>query len=71
MAKAAERLPLASGPGNGEPPANRLSAHEAAAALVAMLNGAEDLPTIGQLRAVVRRACRARLISAKGGRRHG
>ena len=71
MAKAAERLPPATGPGNGEPPAGRLSAHEAAAALVAMLNGAQQIPTVGQLRSVVRRACRARLIAAKGGRRHG
>ena len=53
---------------NGPPP---LSLNQAAAALVALLNGAEQIPAIGQLRAVVRRACRARLISAKGGRRHG
>jgi hypothetical protein len=53
---------------NGPPP---LSLNQAAAALVALLNRAEQLPTIRQLRSVVRRACRARLISAKGGRRHG
>jgi hypothetical protein len=71
MAKAAKRLPPATGPGNGEPPAERLSTNQAAAALVALLNGAQQVPTVGQLRSVVRRACRARLISAKGGRRHG
>jgi hypothetical protein len=32
--------------------------------LVALLNGAEQIPTVGQLRSVVRRACRARLIAA-------
>ena len=68
MAKA-ERLVLpTSGPGNEPPP---LSLNQAAAALVALLNGAEQIPAIGHLRSVVRRACRARLISAKGGRRHG
>ena len=71
MAQAAKRLPPATGPGNGEPPAEQLSANQAAAALVALLNGAQQIPTIGQLRAIVRRACRARLIAAKGGRRHG
>ena len=39
--------------------------------LVAMINGAEQIPAIRQLRAVVRRACRARIISTKGRRRHG
>jgi len=71
MAQAAKRLSPATGPGNEEPPADRLSAHQAAAALVALLNGAEQIPTVGQLRSVVRRACRAQVISAKGGRRHG
>jgi hypothetical protein len=69
MAKA-ERLVLpASGPSNE--PLDRLSLNQAAAALVAMINGAEQIPAVRQLRAVVRRACRARIISAKGGRRHG
>ena len=68
MAKA-ERLVLpTSGPGNELPP---LSLNQAAAALVALLNGAHQIPTLQQLRSVVRRACRARIISAKGGRRHG
>ena len=49
----------------------QLTEHEAAAALVALLNGAEQVPPIAHLRSVVRRACRARLIAAKGGRRHG
>jgi hypothetical protein len=66
----AERLVLpASGPSNE--PVRRLSLNQAAAALVALVNGAEQVPAIRQLRAVVRRACRARIISAKGGRRHG
>ena len=49
----------------------RLTEHEAAAALVALLNGAQQVPGVTQLRSVVRRAARARIISAKGGRRHG
>ena len=53
---------------NGHPP---LSLNQAAAALVALLNGAQHVPSVKQLRSVVRRACRARIISAKGGRRHG
>jgi hypothetical protein len=69
MAKA-ERLVLpATGPGNE--PLGRLSLNQAAAALVALINGAERIPAVRQLRSVVRRACRARIISAKGGRRHG
>jgi hypothetical protein len=48
-----------------------LTEHEAAVALVSLLNGAEQVPTIGQLRSVVRRAYCARIISAEGGRHHG
>jgi hypothetical protein len=69
MAKA-ERLVLPA-PGTGNEPLGRLSLNQAAAALVALINGAERTPAIRQLRSVVRRACRARIISAKGGRRHG
>jgi hypothetical protein len=36
-----------------------------------LINGAEQIPAVRQLRSVVRRACRVRIISAKGGRRHG
>jgi hypothetical protein len=69
MAKA-ERLVLPpSGPGNER--LGRLSLNQAAAALVALINGAEQIPAIAQLRSVVRRAARARIIAAKGGRRHG
>jgi hypothetical protein len=71
MAQAEKRLPPAAGTGNGEPPARRLSTNQAAAALVALINGAEQIPAIAQLRSVVRRACRARIISARGGRSHG
>ena len=69
MAKATGRLPTAKGVGNVRP--SGLTEHEAAAALVALLNGAEQIPAIGHLRSVVRRACRARIISARGGSRHG
>jgi hypothetical protein len=69
MAKA-ERLVLpAARPGNER--LGRLSLNQSAAALVALINGAEQIPGVQQLRSVVRRACRARIISAKGGRRHG
>jgi len=57
--------------GRNKAPVQQLTEHEAAAALVSLLNGAERVPAIGRLRSVVRRACRARLIAAKGGRRHG
>jgi hypothetical protein len=69
MAKA-ERLVLPS-PGPSNEPLGRLSLNQAAAALVALINGAERIPAIGQLRSVVRRAARARIISTKGRRRHG
>ena len=46
-----------------------LSLNQAATALVALLNGAQQIPAIGQLRAEVRRACRARINTAQGGRR--
>jgi hypothetical protein len=55
-------------PRNGYPP---LSLNQAAAALVALLNGAQEVPSVEQLRSFVRRACRARIISTKGRRRHG
>jgi hypothetical protein len=66
----AERLVLPT-PGPGNEPLGRLSLNQAAAALVALINGAEQVPAVRQLRAVVRRACRAQIISTKGGRRHG
>jgi hypothetical protein len=66
----AERLVLPA-PGPGNEPLRRLSLNQAAAALVALINGAEQIPAVRQLRSVVRRACRARIISAKGGRHHG
>jgi hypothetical protein len=69
MAKAVRLVLPATGPGNE--PLGRLSLNQAAAALEALINGAEQIPAIRQLRSVVRRACRARIISAKGGRRHG
>jgi hypothetical protein len=49
----------------------RLTEHEAAAALVALLNGAEQIPAVAMLRSIVKRAARARIISTKGRRRHG
>jgi hypothetical protein len=70
MAKAETFVPLGADPRN-EPPPQSLSLNQAAAALVALVNGAERIPAVRQLRSVVRRACRARIISAKGGRRHG
>lgn len=69
MAKAETSVLPTAGPGN-ERPLGPLSLNQAAAALVALLNGAHQVPAIRQLRSVVRRACRARIISAKGGRRH-
>jgi hypothetical protein len=69
MAKA-ERLVLpAAGPGNE--PLGRLSLNEAAAALVALINGAEQIPAIDQLRSMVRRGLRARRNATEGGRHHG
>ena len=71
MAQAEKRLPPATGPGNSEPPADRLSTNQAAAALVALLNGAEQIPAIEQLRTMVRRGLRARRNATEGGRHHG
>jgi hypothetical protein len=66
----AERLVLpAARPGN-EPPLGSLSLNQAAAALVALVNGAEQIPTIADLRCLVRRGLRARRNAAKGGRRY-
>jgi len=69
MAKAEKLVLPATGPSNE--PLGRLSLNQAAAALVALINGAERIPAVRQLRSVVRGACRARIISAKGARRHG
>ena len=70
MAKA-ERLVLpAAGPSN-DPPLGSLSLNQAAAAIVALVSGAEQVPAIAQLRSMVRRGLRARRIAAKGGRNHG
>jgi hypothetical protein len=68
MAKA-ERLVLPAS-GSGKELLGRLSLNQAAAALVALINGAEQIPAIRQLRSVVRRAARARIISTKGRRRY-
>jgi len=68
MAKA-ERLVLPT-PGPDNELLGRLSLNQAAAALVALIHGASQIPAIGQLRSVVRRARRARIILAKGGRNH-
>jgi hypothetical protein len=48
-----------------------LSEHEAAVALLALLGGAKQVPGIAELRAVVKRAARAKVITLKGRRRHG
>jgi hypothetical protein len=69
MAKATGRLPTAKGVGNVRP--SGLTEHECAVALVALLNGAKQIPGIAELRAMVRRAVRARLIAPKGRRHHG
>jgi hypothetical protein len=47
-----------------------LSEHECAAALVALLHGAKQMPGIKELRAVVKRAARAKVISLRR-RRNG
>jgi len=70
MAKAGRLVLSTSEPGN-EPAVDRLSLNQTAAALTAMLKGAQQIPTIGDLRSMVRRGLRARRIAAKGGRRHG
>jgi hypothetical protein len=49
----------------------RLTEHEAAVALVALLNGAQQIPAVAMLRSIVKRAAGARIISMKGRRRHG
>jgi len=48
----------------------QLSEHEAAVALVTLLNAAAQVLTIGQQRSVLTRACRVRIISIKRGRAH-
>jgi hypothetical protein len=69
MAKATQSVSPASRGRNATP--TGLSEHEAAAALVALLNGAEQIPAVAMLRSIVRRAARARIISTKGRRHHG
>ena len=71
MAKATKRLPLATGRDNA-PPVASLTPNQMAAALVALLNGAERVPPVGQLRAMVRQAnARSQRSTATGGRHHG
>jgi hypothetical protein len=70
MIKAASLVPPAASRCN-ETPAERLSLNQTACALVALLNGAERVPTIADLRSMVRRGLRARRNAAKGGRHHG
>ena len=53
------------------PVPERLTTHQTAAALVALLNGAGQIPCISDLRSIVRRGLRASRIAAKGGHRHG
>jgi hypothetical protein len=67
MAKATQPVPPAARRRNATPSGE----HEAAAALVALLNGAEQIPAVAMLRSIVKRAARARVISLKGRRRHG
>jgi hypothetical protein len=69
MAKADRPVPPTARGRNATP--TGLTEHEAAAALVALLNGAEQVPGVAQLRSVVKCARRARVISTKGRRRHG
>jgi hypothetical protein len=72
MAQAAKRLPPASVSGNDAPPTDHLSLNQMAAALVALLNGADSIPPIGQLRSMVRRGmARTQRARATGGRHHG
>jgi hypothetical protein len=68
MAKATGRIPTAKGVGNVRP--TGLSEHEAAVALLALLGGAKRVPGIAELRAVVKRAVRLKVITLKGRRRH-
>jgi hypothetical protein len=70
MAKA-DRLVLPPSGSSNERPFGSLSLNQAAAALVAMLNGAEQIPAIEQLRSMVRRGLRARRNATEGGRHHG
>jgi hypothetical protein len=71
MAKAERFVPSSGEPGN-ELPTERLFLNQTAAALVALLNGAEQVPPIRQLRSMVRRnMARAQRARATGGRHHG
>jgi hypothetical protein len=69
MIKAGSLVPPAAASCN-ETPTEHLSLNQTACALVALLNGAEQIPTIADLRSRVRRGLRARRNAAKGGRRH-
>jgi hypothetical protein len=70
MARAASLITVPAAHCN-ETPTERLSLNQTACALVALLNGAEQIPAIEQLRSMVRRGLRARRNAAKGGRHHG
>ena len=70
MAQAERFLSSTAAAGN-EPPIVRLSLNQTAAALKALLNGAEQIPAIEQLRSMVRRGLRSRRNATKGGRHHG
>ena len=70
MVKAATSVHSDAGSGNKVSP-ERLTTNQTAAALVALLNGARQVPAIAQLRSMVRRGLRARRIAANGGRHHG
>jgi hypothetical protein len=54
-----------------ETPSESLSLNQTACALVALLNGAEQIPAVRQLRSMVRRGLRAQRNAARGGRSHG
>jgi hypothetical protein len=70
MIKAESFVQPATEPRN-KPMLGSLSLNQAAAALVALVSGADRMPTMGQLRCIVRRSLRARRNAARGGRRHG
>jgi len=67
MAEATQLACMARAQRNTRP---QLSEHEAAVALVTLLNAAAQVLTIGQQRSVLTRACRVRIISIKRGRAH-
>ena len=55
MAQAAKRLPPATGPGNGEPPTDRLTAHEAATQIVGLINSRPVSPWPHEIEAIIAR----------------